>query len=330
MPVFEIDWVSEDPVLTKGDSGTEQNKYGFEGGRVIKYNGEYHMFTTEMYDNPLWTNTRLAHWKSEDGSSWDRVATDFESTGDFTGQDPRACLWSPMPLYDSKNGHWQLTYVAYNSKPNTEQGWYRNFNGKIWLAISETKGFGGLSGPYKDATILLQPGVDSDPWEGLMGTDSFYPFPVGEGWLAFYGSSPVSVGLAEAPALDGPWKRKSDFNPVRRAIENPVVTRLTDGRYVALFDGVDEAKQIGYMISYDGIHWSEAKYFDLGKKVDPWWGLTRTPLGLVPESEDQFTVFFTAYNKDMYGIPNIWQINDDSIFDGYYASVGMFRIHLIR
>ena len=67
-----------------------------------------------------------------------------------------------------------------------------------------------------------------------------------------------------------------------------------------------------------------------GFEVDPWWGLTRTPLGLVPESENQFTVFFTAYNKDMYGIPNIWQINDDSVFDGYYASVGMFKVRLIR
>ena len=128
-PIFELEWVSNEPVLTNGDPGTAQNKYGFEGGRVIKYDNAYHMFTTEMYVNPLWT---------------------------------------------------------------------------------------------------------------------------------------------------------------------------------------------------------EALFFDLEEKVDPWWGLTRTPLGLVPESENQFTVFFTAYNKDMYGIPNIWQINDDSVFDGYYASVGMFRVKLKR
>ena len=329
-PIFELEWVSNEPVLTKGDPFTAQNKYGFEGGRVIKYDDAYHMFTTEMYGNPLWTETRLAYWKSKDGLSWDRVNTIFESSGDFTGEDPRACLWSPMPIFDTKNDHWIITYVAYNSKPNSEEGWYRNFNGKNWMAISEKRGVGGLSGPYKDASIILQSGEDSDPWEGLMGTDSFYPFPVCEGWNAFYGSSPVSVGLAEAPKPEGPWRRKSDVNPVRRCIEIPIVTRLTDGRYVALFDGVDQNKQIGYMISYNGMQWSEALFFDLEEKVDPWWGLTRTPLGLVPESENQFTVFFTAYNKDMYGIPNIWQINDDSVFDGYYASVGMFRVKLKR
>jgi hypothetical protein len=325
-----LEWVSEEPVLTEGDPGTEENKYGFEGGRALKYNGEYHLFTTEMYDNPLWTKTRLAHWKSPDGYTWERQSTVFQSTGDFTGEDPRACLWSPMPIYDSKNNLWQLTYVAYNSKPNTEEGWYRNHNGKIWRAVSEAHGFNGLGGPYRDISIILETGENPDPWEGLMGTDSFYPFPVADGWLAFYGSSPVTVGLAEAPSLEGHWTRKSEINPVRRAIENPIVARLTDGRYIALFDGVDEAKQIGYMVSDDGVIWSQVIYFDLEAMVDPWWGLTRTPLGLVPESENEFSVFFTAYNKDMYGIPDIWQINDDSVFDGYFASVGMIRLRLIR
>ena len=328
--IFELIWVNDLPVITQGDAGTENNHYGFEGGCAIKYNNTYHIFTTEMYGNPLWTRTRLAHWKSRDGFSWDRVSTIFESTGDFTGSDPRACLWSPMVTYDARKERWVLTYVAYNSKPNTKEAWYRNHNGKIWMAGSETKGFGGLNGPYKDYSIILQPGSASDQWEGLMGTDSFFPFPACGGWLAFYGSSPESVGLAASPKLEGPWIRKTEVNPVRKHIENPLVTRLKDGRYVALFDGCGQNRKIGYMTSEDGIHWSEEIFIHLEDKTDPWWGLTRTPLGLIQESEDLYTVFFTAYNKDFYEIPDVWQTNDDAAFDGYYASIGMFRLRLIR
>lgn len=330
-PVFELEWVKENPVITRGDPGTEGNKYGFEGGCAIKVNNAYHLFTTEMFGNPLWTRTKLGYWTSKDGIIWDRRSTLFESTGDFTGEDPRACLWSPMPTYDTENEQWILTYVAYNSKPNTGDAWYRNYNGKILMAVSQVKGFSGIGGPYKDASVLLQPGPASDKWEGLMGTDSFFPFPACNGWLAFYGSSPESVGLAEASALAGPWSRKTESNPVRRFIENPLVTRIRDGRYIALFDGCGKNRKIGYMISQDGINWSQEIFFDLEEQVtDKWWKLTRTPMGLIQESEDLFTVYFTAYNLDFYNIPDVWQTNDDSVFDGYFASIGMFRLKLVR
>jgi len=329
-PVFEIIDGSEQPVITEGDPGTESNRYGFEGGRVLKFNNEYHLFTTEMYGNPLWTKTRLGYWVSQDGYTWERQSTLFESTGDFTGEDPRAALWSPMPTYDNVRGKWVLTYVAYNSRPNTKDGWYRNFNGKIWMAISETPGFGGLAGPYRDSSIILQPGPDSNDWEGLMGTDSFFPYPLSDEWMAFYGSSPESVGLATSASLGGPWKRKTKINPVRRSIENPLVTRIGDGRFIALFDGCGDTRKIGYLVSYDGVHWSKEIFFELEEEINPWWGLTRTPLGLIQESEDIFTVYFSAYNKDFYEIPNVWETNDDSVFDGFFASVGIFRLRIIR
>ena len=41
------------PVIRRGDPGTEQNKYGFEGGCVIKQNGVYHLFTSEMVGDPF-------------------------------------------------------------------------------------------------------------------------------------------------------------------------------------------------------------------------------------------------------------------------------------
>ena len=42
---------------------------------------------------------------------------------------------------------------------------------------------------YRAAVFVPQPGPDSDAWEGLQGTDSFFPFRVDDRWLAFYGSA---------------------------------------------------------------------------------------------------------------------------------------------
>lgn len=89
-------------VLQEGDPGTENNKYGFEGGRVFKFKNEYHWFTSETIDDPKWVKMKLAHWKSKDGLKWECVSTLYESSGEFTGTDPRAALWSPMPILTIK------------------------------------------------------------------------------------------------------------------------------------------------------------------------------------------------------------------------------------
>ena len=88
------------PVLTIHNDGAKGNKYGFEGGRVVKTGSTYHLFTSEMAGDPHWVKMRLAHWTSTDRVHWKRQATLYESSGDFTGTDPRAALWSPMPVYD--------------------------------------------------------------------------------------------------------------------------------------------------------------------------------------------------------------------------------------
>ena len=36
------------------------------------------------------------------------------------------------------------------------------------------------------------------------------------------------------------------------------------------------------------------------------------------------------YNKNFYQIPGIWEAKSDSVFDGYFASVGMIRLKLVR
>jgi hypothetical protein len=302
--VFEIVSSSDGPVIKKGDPGTENNKYGFEGGRAFKLNGIYHLFTSEMIDDPWWTKMRLAHWKSHDGKNWQRVTTLYESSGDFTGTDPRAALWSPTPIFDPCENRWNLFYVAYKSKPNTEKSWYINHEGRIWRAVAKQPGIDGLDGPYEDVGIILQPDANSDPWEGLQGTDSFFPYKVGDKWYAFYGSAQAQiwpckfwgVGLAQSNSLAGPWKRCSERNPVLIDpvwVENPIVSKLPDGKFIAVFDG-GPRENFAYTISEDGLNWQKGVTVNLEPAVKKWWVRMRTPLGLIPEDDGTYTVFYTA------------------------------------
>jgi hypothetical protein len=297
----------EAPVLTIRSRGAEGNKFGFEGGRVLKLKGTYHLFTSEMIGDPHWVKMKLAHWVSQDRVHWTRLATVAESSGDFSGKDPRAALWSPLPVYNPANNHWNLFYVAYQAAPDTAQQWLTNHEGRIWRAVSETPGVEGIGGPYTDAGVILQRGRDSDAWEGLQGTDSFFPYQVGEHWYAFYGSAhtekiPISlwqVGLAKAPDLAGPWVRCTDQNPLtveKRFIENPIVTKLDDGTFVAVYD-TDEPNSIGYTFSEDGIHWSTGQHLLVQEGKGLWASEVRTPLGLIPEDKSSFTLFYTANEK---------------------------------
>lgn len=306
------------PVLTIESPGAEGNKYGFEGGRVVKEGGSYHLFTSEMVGDPHWVRMRLAHWTSRDREHWQRVGTLFESSGDFTGKDPRAALWSPMPVFDVDADRWNLFYVAYEASPDTTRAWLTNHRGRIWRAVSQKAGREGIDGPWKDAGIVLEPGAGSDRWEGLQGTDSFFPYRARGRWYAFYGSAhterlPISlwqVGLASAAKLSGPWTRCTASNPLRvepRFIENPIVTELADGTYLAVYDN-HVPNEVGYTLSGDGVHWSSGRHLVVQSGRHIWATEVRTPLGLVEEGGGSFTLFYTANEKvtgthvDEYGV----------------------------
>ena len=297
----------ERPILTIRSEGAQGNKYGFEGGRVLKIKGTYHLFTSEMVGDPHWVKMRLGYWTSRDRIHWTRVSTLAESSGDFTGKDQRAALWSPLPVYDAKDGRWNLFYVAYQAAPDTDKQWLTNYEGRIWRAVSTVSGDDGIGGPYKDVGIVLQRGKDSDPWEGLQGTDSFFPYQVGDRWYALYGSAhtetlPISlwqVGLATAPGIGGPWTRSTRFNPLKvekRFIENPIVSQLNDGTFVAVYD-TDAPNAIGYTFSNDGVHWSQGQHLIVQEENKVWATEVRTPLGLIDEGKGAFTLFYTANEK---------------------------------
>ena len=320
-PAFTLIEQYPTPVIARTSPGAEKDGFGFEGGRVIKLEGTYHLFTTEMLPDHMGVKTRLAHWTSSDRIHWKRVATLYESSGDFTGRDPRASLWAPMPVYNTQQGQWDLVYVAYRAAPDTKTEMRSNYEGKIWFAVSKQKGYGGIGGPYEDVGVILEPDAHSQPWEGLQGTDSFFPYQVGKRWLGWYGSAntehlPIQywrVGLAEAPALPGPWKRRSEGNPVhleKRFAENPVVTQLENGYYVAVYDDdIEHQNAVGYTWSApgDGVRWSLGKELVVQPKGKGMWADTvRTPLGLIPEGHGRYTLFYTGYQNPPASGPHVY------------------------
>src|ERR1035437_9618780 len=167
--------VNNSAILTKGAPGLENNKYGLEGGTVIKLKDYYHLFTAEMVGDPRWVKMKLGHWLSPDGKEWKRISTVRESSGDFTGKDPKAATWSPMPFFNTKGNRWELYYVGYKSHPDSAGMWLSNYEGSVYRAISKAMGTDGIDGPYEDTGMLMEPGTDSDSFEGLQGDDSFFP-----------------------------------------------------------------------------------------------------------------------------------------------------------
>jgi hypothetical protein len=92
-----------------------------------------------------------------------------------------------------------------------------------------------------------------------------------------------------------------------RFIENPIVTQLSDGSWIAVYDN-HVLNEIGYTVSADGIHWSAGQHLVVQSGDRVWATEVRTPLGLVQEKGDTFTLFYTANEKvsgaraDGYGV----------------------------
>ncbi|MDR1290856.1 MAG: hypothetical protein LBK06_06615, partial [Planctomycetaceae bacterium] len=312
----------EGPILQRGMEQTRDVKYGFEGGRIVKIDGVYHWITAEMAGDPMNVNMKIAHWTSRNGTDWQRQSTLFQSDGDFTGVSQRAAVWGPMPVFMEDEDRWHLFYVCYKSKPNKNGMFYANHHGVIQHAVSDIKGRNGIGGPYTDRGILMRyDGGNPDPWEGLQGTDSFFPYKVGKKWYALYGSATTQypggdkrrkwqVGLAQADKIDGQWTRMSELNPVSFVdfAENPIVMELQKGIYIAIVDGGPKINKLGFSLSTDGLKWTPLKHFELEPIVKKWWRTMRTPLSLIKEDDGTYTMFFTAF-KDDKGQPTFGTLN---------------------
>ena len=330
--LFSIIGGPDAPVVDEGMPGTETIQGGFEGGRMIKLGDTYHMFPTERageighpakYDR---IKTRIGHWTSKDAIHWERQSTLYQASGvyavthdDNPMNDRRAAIWSYMPIFNKAKNRWQGHYLAYTCDsvvaPNHSFG-------RIWRCESEVEGIEGIGGPYRDCGIVIEPGLDSQLWEGRQGVASFYPYQVGDKWYAFIsGAYPYQtkedyplrgrpthwyVGLAQSDDLEGPWTRMKELNPITsihpRFVENPIVSQLPNGLYIAVFDGGPEwlhlPNMIAYTLSKDGIRWSEAHYLPIDTKVAKWWDTMRTPLGLIDEGNDVYTIVYAAIDNN--------------------------------
>ncbi|WP_296686671.1 hypothetical protein [Flavobacterium sp.] len=330
-PVFDIIGGENKPVIDEGMSGTEGIQGGFEGGRVVKVGNTYHMFPTERageigvpyyYDR---VKTKIGHWTSQDAIHWKRESTILQASGNYAVteddnpmNDRRAAIWSYMPVFNEKANKWYGYYLAYTVHKEIEPN--HSF-GRIWRCESTVEGKDGIGGPYKDMGIIMEPGLDSQPWEGRQGVASFFPYPVGENkYLGFYsGAYPFQswadypkksgkgwfVALAESNSLEGPWHRlNKGVAPIKSIhplfVENPIVSRLPNGLYIAIFDGGPDGwghhlpNMMGYSLSKDGYNWTEAHYWPIETKVTQWWDIMRTPLCLIPEGNDVYTIVYNA------------------------------------
>ena len=334
-PLFEILSGPDAPVIDEGMPGTEGILGGFEGGACVKIGDIYHMFPTERagqegidayYDR---VKTRIGHWTSKDAIHWKRESTIYQASGvyaitddDNPMNDRRGAIWSYMPVFNERTNRWNGYYLAYTVHKEIEPN--HSF-GRIWRCESVKEGIDGIGGPYRDVGIIIEPGLDTQLWEGRQGVDSFFPYPAGDNWLGFYGGAyPFEkredyprnarkgawyVGLATAESMEGPWTRMdTTINPVTSMhpyfIENPIVCKLPGGIYIAIFDGGPEAwglylpNMMGYSLSKDGYHWSEARYLPVETKVQKWWDIMRTPVCLIDEGDNLYTILYAAIDVE--------------------------------
>ncbi|WP_246236284.1 glycoside hydrolase family protein [Flavobacterium ajazii] len=329
-PLFEIISGENKPVIDEGMSGTEGIQGGFEGGRVVKVGDTYHMFPTERagekgvdyyYDR---VKTKIGHWTSKDAIHWKRESTIYQASGTYAVteddnpmNDRRGAIWSYMPVFNEKANKWYGYYLAYTVHKEIQPN--HSF-GRIWRCESTVDGIDGIGGPYKDMGIIMEPGLDSQPWEGRQGVASFFPYKVGDKYFGFYsGAYPFNswadypkksgkgwfVALAESNSLEGPWTRlNKGLEPIKtihpQFVENPIVSQLPNGLYIAIFDGGPDGwghhlpNMIAYSLSADGVNWAEAHYLPIETKVDKWWDIMRTPLCLIPEGNDVYTIVYNA------------------------------------
>lgn len=286
------------------------NQSGFETGQVVKLNSTYHMFVNEMFNRPH-RDLRISYWTSPNAIHWKRQSTIINSIPGRTPTNPRSEVWLNAVVYNEDENAWNIFYVAYRAGDSTKGEIAGNdYAGSIWRAKSVASGREGIAGSYADMGIVLQPDSTAQPWEGQQAVASFFPYKAGNTWLAMYdghyhtpkGGWPT--GMAFAPKLNGPWTRMPEgFNPlavVDEFMENAVVSRLKDGRYLMVFDSFGD-QEIGYSISEDGIHWSKEIRVkiqsDKNKWAEPGDHYTRTPLCAIEETDGSFTVIYTAMMK---------------------------------
>ncbi|HEU0226265.1 MAG TPA: hypothetical protein VFQ86_00855 [Arachidicoccus soli] len=329
------------PIIGQNTKGAEDIKFGFEGGSAVKVKKHYYIFTTENFDEPKTAAVRLALWKSKDGIKFTRHYQLTQTN--YNWNDSTTYLmspWSPSLVFDSLNNRWSVFYVGYRRKPGSPNVY--NMSGRIRRFDAVKKGEKGLEGPYKVGNWLNinQKGED---WEGAGELLSFYPYKVGKIWYGFLGTNTVPVvldakslggvtsagksyfraSLARADSLTGRWERVRELNPVmmdEEFIENSIVTKINDNLYINVYDGANK-HELSYATSSDGIHWNKEQIMNIPNPPE-WLHTIRTPLGLINEGNNIYTIYFTAFDgKNPKQILPLWHLG--------FGNVGMMKVKLV-
>lgn len=303
--------VTPEPLIGRHTPGTEDNRWGCEGGLVLQEGGRVHIFTTECYAPPKFDTTRLAHWHSSDGVSFERVSTIYDKNSPAPDELKTELPWTPYPIYNEDEERWNLFFTGYRSRhqkdfPKKARKYQEDLGTPIIRAYSEETGRNGLGGPYTVTDYVFAGGKFSDPWEGGGSAVSFFPFQVKNGWRAFFGCNQFTSrqdvffvpGLAKSPSLAGPWERLSHLNPVLmddRFVENPVVYPIGNNNYITFYDG-ETMHGIAYAYSKGGDHWSKEKVLWLDSPPTRWAWWMRTPLGIIPRAAGGYWLYYTAFD----------------------------------
>jgi len=336
---LEVVELLQNPIIKTGDPGTEDIKFGFEGGTCRKVNGVYYLFTTEVFDEPKTAAVRLAIWKSNDGLKFIKQSVIVETNYDWNDTTHRMSPWSPIAVFDSLRNVWSVFHVAYKRKPNSSNVF--NMTGKIFRYDSQIEGIEGIGGPYKEGGWVNLTGKP-DWWEGPGEIVSFYPYKVGNEWWAFYGGNSVPdhvdasgtlnpnaknifyAGLAKSEGgLTDNWVRQYHLNPVQmdpEFIENSIVTQVAPNLYINLYDGANK-QEISYSWSNDGIHWNKEQLIQVPNTPE-WIKRIRTPLSLIDEGDGIYSIYFTAFDgNNPNKIEPFWH-------DGF-GNVGLVKVKLV-
>lgn len=321
---FRLEVIDESakPVIDNTHPDCAANKSGFEGGYVVKQNGTYYLFVGEMTGIPHRARMQLALWTSPDALTWKRQKTILEGANARTVSDNQSEVWMQQLLFNEAENHWNLLYIAYRAGDATRgEVPDLDHNGIVGRLRAKKTGRDGIDGEYEKVDIIFQPGKESMNWEGQQGTDSFFTYKVGrtgspERWYAIYGSrnhvppGPWLVGLAEAPALQGPYKRIPSHSPLpieRYFIENPMVEQVNNVGFVCVYDvngytypvyPFKDNNSIGYAWSPDGRDWQAGKPLKVQSDGESNWAVdVRTPFGLVPEGNGEYTILYSARER---------------------------------
>lgn len=343
---------SPEPVINQTQAAREGLYGGFEVGRVVLANGTYHAFTHELYKPPPapgWGWIGIGHWRSKDGSSWTRM--DPVRVPHWSPDNKTWLVYtSPMPFFDDSSNHWRLYHAmapddhVNDQMPGPDQRWDSQ-HVQLHVATASISGFEAIDNP---ATQWIEDNITLVALRGPSSLSISNPWQVPGGkWRVFFQESGLAVTVAESESLLGLYR---PLPHVRgglagvQYVENPVVTKLRDGRYILVFDYLSAelhegfSRKIGFLWSTDGASWNmnQLQVVSLAEPTDFFWtNIVRTPLGLIEELDGTLTLFYTGRQQNASATNGVWaecsetkQVWSKMVYHGCFMGMGVAHFRL--